>query len=298
MKRTFLGKRIPQHGKPNPSRRARPAWFGLMILPALLAGGLLSLQHSQLTPETGPRDNGNALARTVAAANGHTLADAQGEQLAVGGVGSSGAAGAAAGAAAGTTGGTGNVPAGSAGAAASTVVPNPCIVTLTLKTDSGKSVTINEISEAFRRELKSDGTIKDTISDDITLFPIIPDGLRGVNRSGVDVTKDKDPAVAASWCSQPFWTIAVAYWFIYKTLAFLNWAAVAIAILLSLYAGVLYITGFAKEDNVKKAKTILIGAYAGLAIVFLAKVLVFGAVNVISGVDPTKVPPPVNLESQ
>jgi len=108
------------------------------------------------------------------------------------------------------------------------------------------------------------------------IFPFIPDSLR----SGT--------------CAPEYWDRTVFIYFILKILAILNWFAGAAAIILTVYAGLLYISGYAREENVKKAKTLLIGTYVGLIIVYMARLLVFGAVDIFSGKsaeDAVKNPP-------
>ncbi len=308
MKKTFLGKLIPEHKKQALKRAARPALFALLVLPAIVAGGMLSLQKSQLNSTTGPRTTGGALAQSIAAVKGNNTLAIFGFPVlpvstptptscpraeppvpgfaAIGGIvdcintipflkdASTG------------------VKAG--GGDTGTVIANPCTLTAGQDTGgtkatkspildaNGKSISINQVSEAFRRVSDPKTKVaKANVSNDVVLFPLIPDGIRGVKRDGTtDLEKQ---------CSQGFWTRDVAYWFVYKGLAILNWLATALAILLTIYGGVLYMTGFANEANVKKAKGIITGAYIGLAIVFLAKILVYGSVTLVSNTDPTKV---------
>lgn len=96
------------------------------------------------------------------------------------------------------------------------------------------------------------------------IFPIIPDALRSGD------------------CSPAIWDRSVIIYLIAKALIILNWFATTLALLFTLYAGLLYISGYAKEDNVKKAKTLLIATYVGLAIVILARVIIFSAVDLLS----------------
>lgn len=246
MPKSFLGKPVPERSSPVPKRRVKPMWFGLLVLPALAAGGLLSLQRGELSSDTGPRTTGGALARSIAA-NERRLAAVTPSPTAS----------------------TSTAPP-AAGGGASTV-PDPCPPAV--------------VSREFKT-IRNASHVAGEVRNDVILFPIVPDGINGYDRDG----KKSDTA-----CSPPFWNRAVVFWFVYKALAFLNWLAMALAILLSLYGGILYITGFANEGNVKKAKGIIIGAYTGLIIVFLAKILVFGAINLISDEDPRNVESPVEL---
>jgi hypothetical protein len=263
MKKTFLGKPVPEQKRPQAPRRAKPMWFGLLVLPAIVAGGLLSLQKSQITTDDGPRTTGGALARSIAATQAtpsetRTLGDS-------------------------------GLP-----LAPAAQVVNPCEKPSGVKDPQGHD--LNQVSEAFRR-ISDPETHKATgVSTDVILFPLIPDGIRGVNRDGVDVTAPGNEAKATEQCSRPFWNRQVFFWFIYKALAILNWFALALTILLTMYAAFLYITGFANENNVKTAKGILTSAYVGLAIVFLAKILVFGAVSAVSGQAANNVGAPIELD--
>jgi hypothetical protein len=290
MGKTFLGKHIPEHKRPSVARRAKSGWFGLLVLPVLFAGGLLSLQKSNLTAETGPRTTGGALGRSLAATELKSN-----EQLAIGissditqSSGTGSAVGSAIGGAIGNQSTSGSTTSGTTSnngtpgnAISGSAVPNPC--------------TAKVVSDAFH-SIRDKNHKQTSVSKNLVLFPFIPDGISGYDTNGKQITT-MSPDEANKVCSQPFWGREVAYWFIYKALAILNWIATALAILLTLYAAVLYITGYASENNVKKAKSILTGAYIGLAIVFLAKVLVFAAVNIVSGQDPVDPSPPVELGS-
>jgi hypothetical protein len=96
------------------------------------------------------------------------------------------------------------------------------------------------------------------------IFPVIPEVLK------------------TGGCTPALWDRSVGVYLLNKGLIILNWLAATLAVLLTLYAGLLYISGFAKEENVKKAKTLLIGVYAGLAIVILARVIVSSTVDIFS----------------
>jgi hypothetical protein len=308
MKKTFLGQPIPEHEKPRAKRPVKPAWFGLLVLPALFAGGILSFQRSALTTETGPRSGGAALARTVASVEGDDRTFAFNGSGSVASTTTSTTASTTTSTTASGTAGTASGTSSSASTTASagkpvvdprSGLPDSSVVenTCTVKTGiivGGKD--IDRISEAFRRisdptTHAAKGGTKEEIAPDVVLFPIIPDGLRGITPKGVDVTLD--PNTINNWCTQPFWTIEVFYWFVYKGLAILNWLAIAAAIILTLYAGVLYMTGFANEANVKKAKSILAAAYIGLAIVFMAKIIVYAGVNAVSGTNAENLPVPI-----
>jgi hypothetical protein len=254
MKKRFLGKAVPSGSKHKPARRARPIWFGLLVLPAVLASGLFAVQHHSMSPETAPRTTGNALSRSMLASQDERIL-------------------------------------GNTTRSQPTPIPvNQCQVKVNVQ-GIGE---IGRVSEAFRRSAVRNPSVTEADADfsklggeakplyqgrvdypDINIFPIIPDGLRGIRNDGII---DRE-----NWCSQGFWPREVAFWFIFKALAFLNWLALAAAILLIMFGALLYITAFANEGNAKKGKSLIIGALVGLSIVFLAKVIVGIAVNIFSG---------------
>lgn len=96
------------------------------------------------------------------------------------------------------------------------------------------------------------------------VFPLVPDEL-------------KTPP-----CTPEVWDRNVVTYFILKGLVVLNWLAGTLAVLATLYAGLLYISGFAKEDNVKKAKTLLAATYTGLFIVIFARIIIFSTADLLS----------------
>jgi hypothetical protein len=101
----------------------------------------------------------------------------------------------------------------------------------------------------------------DTVSTtNIRLFPLIPESFR-----------DKDG------CNPQGWNRRIMAFLAYKVLALANYLAGAVAIIATIYGGILYLGGFAGEENVKKAKSIIIGAYVGFAIVLLARLIVQGS---------------------
>lgn len=106
---------------------------------------------------------------------------------------------------------------------------------------------------------------KSDVPDPAQVFPFIPSQLREGN------------------CAPPQWNMYVFQYFINKLLIFANWLAGALAVILTVYAGVLYIAGVAKEDNAKKAKTMVVTAYVGFIIVLLARLIVGSWIQLGSG---------------
>ena len=87
-------------------------------------------------------------------------------------------------------------------------------------------------------------------------------------------------------CSPPYWNIRIFTILLYKALGLLNYIALTLAILFTVLAGVLYISGTFNEKNVAKAKTILISTYIGLIITLSAR-LILGSTQLIIGATTT-----------
>ena len=101
-----------------------------------------------------------------------------------------------------------------------------------------------------------------------TIFPLLPGALLG-----------QDSSIA---CSPPYWSIDVFKILIYKVLGLLNYLILVFALIFTVYAGVLYILGFANEGNVKKAKTVLIGTYTGLILAFSARLILGATIGLVA----------------
>lgn len=99
------------------------------------------------------------------------------------------------------------------------------------------------------------------------LFPFVPPGLLSPDDTG---------------CSPARWGLDVFKLLTYKILGILNWLAFTLAIIFTVYAGLLYVAGFANEANVKKAKSILIACYVGLAVVIGARIILYGTISAFS----------------
>ncbi len=256
MATTFLGKPVPTKTPAHKPKRkkARHRWEVLLVLPVVFCGGLLALQKTTLDSSVAERSTGAALSRALnqqpenSASPTNTLESItlaqQQPQTGSGGTGTNG-----------TT------------------------------TQSGtKATTPATTTQVDGTTYCSPAKVKPVFFDAnnnlISIFPIIPNGVRGLDSSG-----NLSPTV----CSPAYWGRDVLYFFVYKGLAVLNWFAEALAIILTLYAGILYMTGFYNEGNVKTAKTMLIGVYTGLAIVLLAKTIVYSGINLAVKNDPSTV---------
>lgn len=112
-----------------------------------------------------------------------------------------------------------------------------------------------------------------------TIEPIIPEEFRGYTSGTTKVYVDPttNPDYATRVCTPAYWNMTQVKYFIFKAIHILNWVALALAIILIVYSGVLYISGFAVEANVKKAKSTVIATLTGLVIVFAARYIIDGA---------------------
>lgn len=126
------------------------------------------------------------------------------------------------------------------------------------------------------------------------IFPLLPKGkvnpndpnekdpgniLYEVNNDG---TVAESTAPNRDRCAPAFWDMSVFVMLAYKVLLLLNWVAGSLAVIFTVYAGILYMTGFTNEGNVKKAKTLLFTSYGGFIIVLCAWLLVYSSARVVA----------------
>lgn len=97
------------------------------------------------------------------------------------------------------------------------------------------------------------------------IFPILPSEIL-------------DPYTAPG-CSPPYWNMGIIVVLAYKMVGLLDYIAAILAVLFTVYAGLLYIGGFANESYVGTAKKILTASYAGLAIVIFARLILYAPVQ-------------------
>ena len=97
-----------------------------------------------------------------------------------------------------------------------------------------------------------------------TIFPLLPLSILGEH----DI------------CSPPYWNLDVIKIFIYKAMALLNYLILVAAIILTIYAGIMYLTGFQNEGNIKKAKGILGATYVGLIISLSATLILRTTISI------------------
>lgn len=128
--------------------------------------------------------------------------------------------------------------------------------------------TTNQSSDVLR-QVRVFGAASTTVKScdeidlkNVKLFPLIPDAIRNTAEGG---------------CNPQSWNRRIFVFLAYKLLGVLNYLAGAIAIIATIFGGILYLTGFASEANIKKAKSVIVGAYIGFAIVLLARLLVQGS---------------------
>jgi hypothetical protein len=99
------------------------------------------------------------------------------------------------------------------------------------------------------------------------IFPLVPKSITSSDSVG---------------CGPSYWTLKILTIFLYKVLGLLNYAALVIATVFTIVAGLLYISGFANEANAKTAKKVLTTTYVGLIIVLSAR-LILGSTQLIVG---------------
>jgi hypothetical protein len=129
-----------------------------------------------------------------------------------------------------------------------------------------------------------DQNVKTTGKDlNFDIFPLLPHYLNeppATTTTPPTTTTGTTPS--PSGCYPALWGLDVLRLLSYKVLSLLNWLAFVIAILTTVYSGLLYIGGFANEGNIKKAKSLILTVYVGLAIVLLARVILYGTIKSIS----------------
>ena len=128
-----------------------------------------------------------------------------------------------------------------------------------------------------------------------TIFPLLPTSINPPQPTP-NPTTNLIPQQDPNKCSPVYWNADVMWVLAYKALALLNYVAYALAVILTIYAGLMYLSGFANEANAKKGKTILIATYVGLALVMLSRLIVYGTYQVLTNkaADPNTVDP-VNI---
>lgn len=116
-----------------------------------------------------------------------------------------------------------------------------------------------------------------------TIFPLLP----------TNILSQAPSSGTTFGCTPPYWNLDIFKVLAWKIIGLLNWVALTIAVILTIYSGLLYISGFANEGNVKKAKSILIAAYVGLIIVLTARIILFGTIQTLTqkSIDPNSISP-------
>jgi hypothetical protein len=105
-------------------------------------------------------------------------------------------------------------------------------------------------------------------------------------------------AYSGPGCSPAFWNLGIIVVLVWKVVGLLNWIAGILAVLLTVYAGLLYIGGFANESYVGTAKKILTASYVGLAIVIFARLILYAPVQFLSAAGTTTNDPLKNSTNQ
>ena len=96
------------------------------------------------------------------------------------------------------------------------------------------------------------------------VFPILPPEILGEN------------------CSPPYWDLTIFKILLYKAFALLNYVILVTAIIMTIYAGLLYLSGFSNEKNIATAKTVLISTYVGLALSLSATLILRTTIGVFA----------------
>ncbi len=136
-----------------------------------------------------------------------------------------------------------------------------------------------------------------SLGSGIALFPIVPDGLRGFltydggTVSPVASAQERSKLIfeGGKVCTPPQWTLPVAWYFLQKAFIGITWLATVATTLFLLYAGVLYLTGFANEKNVEQAKKLITASLTGLILVLLGQLAVGAVIRLLSN-DPNDLP--------
>lgn len=148
---------------------------------------------------------------------------------------------------------------------------DPCTEALIWHVSPAKGETIHGTTSTYKG-----GDIWSKAS--FNLMPIIPSVLLGKQDNGTSLTPVKDSqGKDIPSCTPAYWNTLIFEFFLFKATMILNWLAGALFIILVVYAGILYISGFAVEANVKKAKSLVITAITGFLIVYAARYIIYGA---------------------
>jgi hypothetical protein len=101
------------------------------------------------------------------------------------------------------------------------------------------------------------------------------DRLFHTNKVGtLPLIDDALMSTAPGGCNAGLWNADVVNYFAWKAIYLLDWIAGAAAILLLVYGGILYISSYLSEGNIKKAKGIIQAAIIGLVIVVTARYII------------------------
>ena len=134
-----------------------------------------------------------------------------------------------------------------------------------IRTQAPSSQAINGTTSQSANPCAYTGALKDSFNPNI-VFPLLPSSILSSDGNG---------------CSPPFWNLSIVAILAYKIITLLDWLAAVLAVILTVYAGLLYISGFANEKNVDLAKKILSAAYTGLLIVIFARVILYSPIQLL-----------------
>jgi hypothetical protein len=127
----------------------------------------------------------------------------------------------------------------------------------------------------------------DTKPADITFVPVAPP-LPYTNNFFTDTVRDtgsKTGTTDEPECSPAYWNRNILILIAWKVLYLLYWMAGILAVIITVYAGLLFISGFASEENTKTAKKLLVACYTGIVIIILGRVILYGTIQPFLGND-------------
>ena len=137
------------------------------------------------------------------------------------------------------------------------------------------------------------------------LFPLLPPGILGDTTAGVvsapvpliaplpytnsffndSVVTSTNVAVPEPECSPAYWNKNILTLIAWKALSLMYWIASVLAVIITIYAGLLFISGFASEENTKTAKKLLVACYTGVVIIILGRIILYGVIQPFLGKD-------------
>jgi hypothetical protein len=110
-----------------------------------------------------------------------------------------------------------------------------------------------------------------------------PNSNTGTAFNDASKTSTTSSASATEICTPAYWNRTILIVMAWKVLALLYWVAGVLAVIITIYAGLLYMSGFVSEENVKLAKKLLIACYTGVIIIIFGRVILYGTIQPFTG---------------